>query len=254
MQQSNLYVIVFSAVLTIVLGGLLSLANQGLKPMQEKSIELDTKKKILSSVTDLRRKKGNEVLSMYEETIASSVVDIEGNAIEQNEKGEPIVAEDVNIEKNFKKPVEERSLPVFIYHSPGNRDDVEAYIFPLYGKGLWGPIYGFIALDTDLNTVKGISLDHDAETPGLGARITSNEIQERYIGKEVFDDSGNLISVSMLKGENNSAEALDVHHIDGMSGATITGKGVNAMLLNYLGYYQNFIEKMKPASNKMASL
>ena len=79
MQQSNTYVIVFSAVLTIVLGGLLSLANQGLKPMQQKSVELDTKKKILGSVTDLQKKKGQEVLDLYGQTIESSVVDINGN-------------------------------------------------------------------------------------------------------------------------------------------------------------------------------
>ncbi len=254
MQQSNTYVIIFSAVLTIVLGGLLSLANQGLKPMQLKSIELDTKKKILGSVTDLQRKKGNEVLSMYEQTIASAVVDIEGNPIETDEKGAALAAEDVDITRNFKKPVEQRQFPVFIYHAPGNEEEVEAYILPVIGKGLWGPIYGFVALDTDLNTIKGISLDHDKETPGLGARITGKDVQERYIGKKIFDESGELVSVSMLKGENNTAQALDAHHIDGMSGATITGKGVNAMLLDYLGHYRKFIEKKGSAANKVASL
>ena len=254
MQQSNLYIIVFSAVLTIVLGGLLSLTNQGLKPMQQRSIELDTKKKILSSVTDLGKKKGQEVLDLYKETIESSVYDIEGNIVETDEKGAPIVAENVNIAKNFKLPAEQREYPVFIYHAPGNNEAVEAYILPVFGKGLWGPIYGFVALDTDLNTIKGISLDHDKETPGLGARITGNDVQERYVGKKIFDNSGNLVSVSMLKGENNTSEALDSHHIDGMSGATITGKGVNDMLQNYFGHYQKFIEKKGSTINKVASL
>ena len=253
MQQSNTYVIIFSAVLTIVLGGLLSLANQGLKPRQQKSVELDTKKKILGSVTDLKGKKGNDVLALYEQTISSMVVDIKGEPVEKDEKGADLLAENVNIAKNFKKPAEERQYPVFVYHAPGNVDQVEAYIFPLFGKGLWGPIYGFLALDTDLNTIKGISLDHDKETPGLGARITSADIQARYIGKKIFDDAGELISVSMLKGESNSAAALDDHHIDGMSGATITGKGVNSMLFDYLGYYQSFISSIS-SSNKVASL
>ena len=254
MQQSNLYVIVFSAILTIILGGLLSLANQGLKPMQQKSVELDTKKKILGSVTDLKGKKGNEVLSMYEQTISSSVVDIEGNPISKDEKGDELAAEDVDIAKNFKKDAADRQYPVFIYHEPGDPTGVEAYILPVFGKGLWGPIYGFVALDTDLNTIKGISLDHDKETPGLGARITGSDVQDRYIGKKIFDDDGDLMSVSMLKGENNSAEALDEHHIDGMSGATITGKGVNDMLLNYLGHYQKFIEKKSNSTSDVASL
>lgn len=254
MQQSNTYVIVFSAILTIVLGGLLSLANQGLKPMQDKSVELDTKKKILGSVTDLKGKKGNEVLSLYDQSISSTVVDLEGQPVEKDEKGGEIVAEDVSIAKNFKKPADQRHYPVFVFHAAGNEDQVEAYILPVFGKGLWGPIYGFVALDTDLNTIKGISLDHDKETPGLGARITSKEVMERYIGKKIFDEAGGLVSVSMLKGENNSAEARDEHHIDGMSGATITGKGVNAMLMDYLGYYQRFLEKKSGASNTITSL
>ena len=254
MQQSNTYIIIFSAVLTIVLGGLLSLANQGLKPMQQRSIELDTKKKILGSVTDIGKKKGQEVLDFYGESISSSVVDIEGNLIEKNEKGEPIVAEDVNIVKNFKKPVEERQFPVYVYHAAGNPEAIEAYILPVYGKGLWGPIYGFVALDTDLNTIKGMALDHDKETPGLGARITEKAVQERYVGKKIFGDAGELIAVSMLKGENNPPEALDDHHIDGMSGATITANGVNDMLIEYLGHYKMFIEKKGSESSVTASL
>ncbi len=254
MQRSNTYVIVFSAILTIVLGGLLSLANQGLKPMQQRSVELDNKKKILGSVTDLTGKKGKEILQLYDETIESYVVDIEGNKVEKDEKGNPIVAENVNIAKMSKLPPEKRLYPVFCYHSPGNEDDIQAYILPMYGKGLWGAIFGYIALETDMNTIKGISLDHESETPGLGARITSKEVQNRYIGKKIFDDAGTLVSVTMLKGERHPASQLDDHHIDGMSGATLTGNGVNAMIMDYLGYYLKFIEKNRGAANKTASL
>ena len=254
MQQSNTYVIVFSAVLTIVLGGLLSLANQGLKPMQQKSIELDTKKKILGAVTDLKGIKGNEILKLYGETIESIVVDVDGNPIEKDEKGADIEAEKVDIAKNFKKDSGERMYPVFIFHKAGDLGAIEAYIFPVYGKGLWGPIWGFIALETDLNTIKGTSFDHKTETPGLGARITSTEIRNRYNGKKVFDDSGNLVSISMLKGENNSPNVLDDHHIDGLSGATLTANGVNDMLENYFKYYQSYINKSKSATEKVALL
>lgn len=254
MQQSNTYIIVFSAVLTIILGGLLSLANQGLKPMQQKSIELDTKKKILGAVTDLQDKKGDEILELYNSSIESIVVDINGGLIEKNEKGGDIVAENVNIAKNFKKNPEERMYPVFKFHKPGDKDAIEAYIFPVYGKGLWGPIWGFIALETDLSTIKGTSFDHKTETPGLGARITSTEIRERYNGKKVFDDSNSLISISMLKGENNASSALDDHHIDGLSGATLTANGVNDMLENYFKYYESYINKSKSATKKVALL
>ncbi len=254
MRQSNTYVIVFSAILTIVLGGLLSLANQGLKPMQQKSIELDTKKKILSAVTDLKGKKGDEILDLYSQTIESIVVNLDGEPIEKDEKGGDIVAENVNIAKNFKKVPEERAYPVFKFHKAGDKESIEAYILPVYGKGLWGPIWGFIALETDLNTIKGTSFDHKTETPGLGARITTTEVRNRYNGKKVFDNNGNLISIFMLKGENHPTKALDEHHIDGMSGATLTGNGVNEMLENYFKYYQGYINKSKNATQKVALL
>ena len=254
MQQSNTYVIVFSAILTIVLGGLLSLANQGLKPMQQKSVELDTKKKILSAVTDLKGVKGNDILALYGETIESIVVDLDGEVVDKDEKNLDIVAEKVDIAKNFKKVPEDRLYPVFKYHKPGDKDAIEAYIFPVYGKGLWGPIWGFIALETDLNTVKGTSFDHKSETPGLGSRITSTEVRNRYNGKKVFDDSGNLVSISMLKGENNLPNVLDDHHIDGLSGATLTAYGVNDMLDSYFKYYQGYINKLKNTTEKVALL
>lgn len=254
MQQSNTYIIVFSAVLTIILGGLLSLANQGLKPMQQKSVELDTKKKILGAVSDLSGKKANEVLELYGESIESIVVNIDGELIEKDEKGAVLIAENVDIAKNFKKAPEDRYYPVFKYHKVGNKDDVESYIFPIYGRGLWGPIWGFIAMETDLNTIKGTSFDHKTETPGLGARITSVEVRNRYNGKKVFDESGKLVSISMLKGEKNSAKVLDEHHIDGMSGATLTANGMNDMLESYFKYYQGYINKSKSTTDKVALL
>ncbi len=254
MQQSNTYIIVFSAILTIVLGGMLSVANQGLKPRQQKSIELDTKKKILSAVTNLQDKKGNEIIDLYGQSIESIVVNVNGDRIEKDEKGNDIIAENINVAKNFKKDPEDRLYPVFKFHKAGDKDAIEAYIFPVYGKGLWGPIWGFIALETDLNTIKGTSFDHKTETPGLGARITSTEIRDRYNGKKVFDDGGNLVSIMMLKGENNPQSALDSHHIDGLSGATLTANGVNDMLENYFKHYQGYINKSKNATKKVALL
>jgi len=251
-QQSNLYIIVFSAIITIVLGGLLAMANQLLKPRQQRSVELDTKKQILSAVVDIQGVKGKELLDMYQNTIEGIVVDINGDVVEKTEQGDPATAEDIDVGKNYKKVPENRLYPIFKYHEAGAPEDVKAYILPVYGKGLWGDIWGFVALDTDINTMKGASFAHDSETPGLGARITSGEIQDRYEGKKIYDANGNLISVSMLKGESNPSELLDEHHIDGMSGATITANGVNDMLKNYFGYYSAFFKKASSNSRKMA--
>lgn len=245
-RQSNTYIIVFTAIMTIIVGGLLSLASQGLAPAQKRSIELDTKGAILSSVMDrekLAKMKPKEVLAMYDERISSLVVDYNGNLVEKDEKGMPVVAEKVDILKNYKKDPKDRLYPVFRYMDEKDPNKVDAYIIPLYGSGLWDKIWGYVALDDNLEKIEGVSFDHKQETPGLGARIATPEIQSRYVGKEIYDESGNLVSVTMVKGEGHTG--LDSHHVDGMSGATLTGKGVTAMLKNYLTYYQSYFKKLK---------
>jgi len=245
-QKSNLYIIIFSASLTIILGGLLSLTAVGLKPIQKIQVELDTKKQILRAVMDIRGQE--DILSLYDRRTESLVVNINGEVVEKNEEGEPIIAENVNIARQFKKPPEERLYPVFKFMSKENPGQVEAYIFPMYGNGLWNNIWAFLALETDLNTIKGVSFDHVGETPGLGARITSPEIQNRYIGKEIFNDQGELVSVDMRKGERGDPSLFGEHEVDGLSGATLTAKGVNNMLENYFKYYLPYLEKLRTKS------
>ncbi|MEQ8903933.1 NADH:ubiquinone reductase (Na(+)-transporting) subunit C [Ekhidna sp.] len=242
MRQSNLYVILFAIGLTVVFGGALSLTSVGLKPLQDKQVELDTKKKILGAVMDISKiEDPNEILRIYSEKVKAIVVDINGNEVTTDEKGNPIVAEKVNIQKNSKFDPQERVYPVFMFSENGQ--DVNAYIFPTFGSGLWDWISSYVAFGPDLNTVKGIAFDHKSETPGLGARITEATVQNRYIGKEIYNDQGELVSITMVKGEGN--DGLTEHEVDGLSGATMTAKGVNAMLEKYLECYAAFIEKTK---------
>ena len=253
MQRSNTYIVIFSLVLTIFLGGLLSLASVGLRPAQKKAEELSTKRQILSAVMEVDP--NANVLPIFAERITSIVVDSKGNVVEQDQEGNPIDdASKVDIEKQYKLPPDERIYPVFMFHEKGNPDNVTGYIFAFYGNGLWDNIWGYVALDTDMNTVEGAVFDHKGETPGLGARITDQQVQARFKGKKIFNDEGDLVSVSMLKGENNPPAALDEHNVNGMSGATITGKGVNRMLQNYFGYYLPYIEKLKENNKKVARL
>lgn len=249
MQQSNTYIILFAIGLTVVFGGALALTSQGLKPLQDKQVELDTKKKILGAVMDISSiKEPNEILETYNAKVKSIVVDYNGNIVETDPKGNPAVAEKVNIQKNSKLDPQERMYPVFMFSESG--DGVDAYIFPTFGSGLWDWISSYIALEGDLTTVKGIAFDHKAETPGLGARITEKTVQDRYIGKQIFNGQGELESITMVKGEGNTG--LGDHQVDGMSGATMTAKGVNNMLEVYMECYSAFIEKSK--SQKTASL
>ncbi|PSL05666.1 NADH:ubiquinone reductase (Na(+)-transporting) subunit C [Cecembia rubra] len=251
MQQSNAYIITFSVILTVVLGLLLSGTSQVLAPIQKKAVELDTKKQILGAVLDasqLRNMKADEILAYYDNRISSKVVDIEGNLLEKDSDGNPIIAENVNVAKNYKMAPEKRQYPIFVFHKEGNPDAVEAYIVQVYGAGLWDEIWGFLALDTDLNTIAGVTFGHKGETPGLGARITEGAVQNRFQGKQIFDDSGNFQSVAMQKGEGKDYSS-ELHKVDGLSGATITANGVNAMLNNYLRFYKAYFDKLKASKS-----
>ena len=197
---------------------------------------------------DISTLSSDEVLELYNKKMSSVVLDISGNEVLASD-GEKLIAEEINIQKNYKIEKNDRDYPVFMFSDDGNT--IDYYIFPMFGNGLWDWISGFVALDKDLNKVVGVAFDHKAETPGLGARISSNEIQDRYKGKEIFDGLGNLVSVRMLKKENNSE--LNIHEVDGMSGATITANGLNDMLKNYLDCYLPFIIKNKKNNQTLIS-
>ena len=130
-------------------------------------------------------------------------------------------------------------MPLYI----SNIDGSEKYIIPLRGTGLWGPIWGYISLDNDMNTVYGAVFDHKAETPGLGAEINRDFFEKPFNGKRIFDLEGDFVSIAVVKG---GAKENDYHGVDGISGGTITSDGVTAMLKErldkYLPYFEN---KMK---------
>lgn len=227
---------------------MLSLASVGLKPAQDEQVELDTKKKILGAVMDISTiEDPKKILEIYNKRIQSVIVNLDGEVVTQDQKGNPIVAEKVSIQKNYRFSREERLYPVFKFIDESDTSKVNAYIFPMFGKGLWDWISGYMAIDSDLNTIRGIAFDHKQETPGLGARITDNVVQGRYVGKKIYNEQGELVSVSMVKGEGHAG--LTEHQVDGLSGATMTGKGVNQMLEQYLECYQSYITKVKSEKN-----
>jgi Na+-transporting NADH:ubiquinone oxidoreductase subunit C len=241
-RQSNGYIIFYAALLTVVCGGLLAFASQALKPAQDANVELARKASILSTVMVLEE--GANVNQIYDTRIREIVLDFNGNKV--NKK-----ASDVNIGAEYRKKPEERLLPVYEFLSATDSTKVENAVVPVFGFGLWNTISGYIALEADFNTIKGVNYAHVGETPGLGARISSNDIQDRYKGKKIFD-GGELVSVVMQKGEGLDYSS-DPHKVDGMSGATLTAKGVNNMLKEYFGCYEKYLNAAKSA-NQQASL
>ncbi|NJM26283.1 MAG: NADH:ubiquinone reductase (Na(+)-transporting) subunit C [Bacteroidia bacterium] len=260
MRQSNGYIIFFTVILTIVVGGILAGASIVLGPAQKKSIELETKTQILSAVRTLVEvKQGDDILAIYKNRISSTVVDYNGNEVTKDEKGNKIMAENVDVLKNYKKKPEDRIYPVFKLRSSADTSKIEAYVLPVYGNGLWDKIWGYVAIGSDLETIVGASFDHKAETPGLGQRIATQEIQDRFVGKKIVDEKGQIVSVEMTKGEHGGGQASmdyykdDPHHVDGMSGATLTGKGLNAMLKQYLQSYKNYFDLVKRDGKSVAT-
>ena len=217
-------------------GGLLAFAAEGLKEKQQFNIDMEQKKNILATVITVEE--GIDINDLYSKRVKAFVVDFQG------EVKAGMQPKDVNLAAEYKKSPDQRLLPVYEFKNETDSSKTDYVVLPVYGYGLWNSIWGFVALKADFNTIQGVKFAHAGETPGLGARIeTDEEVQERYKGKTIFDKD-KLVSVTMMKGEGNDY-SKNPHRVDGMSGATLTAKGVNNMLLDYFQAYQNYMKKNK---------
>lgn len=235
MRQSNGYIIFFATILAVVCAGMLVGANLLLKDRQKANVELEQKKNILSTVMELADTANIE--EVYRQKIKGYVVNHQG------EVQQGMAPDQVVIASEFRKPIEQRMLPVYEFRNEQDTTKVEYAVFPVFGRGLWDAIWGFVALESDMNTVKGVKFEHKGETPGLGARITEDEVQGRYRGKEIYQGD-EIIAVTMMKGEGLDWSG-NKHRVDGLSGATLTAVGVNDMLKEYLVAYEGYINKLK---------
>jgi len=234
--QSNTYTFIYAAIMVIVVAALLSIAAMSLKPMQDKNVEVEKKKSILSSVSlgqdaDEKPNKNEYIEELYDKYIVNSyIVNSKGEKVEGN-------AFTVDLKKELAKSENERNLPVFVSKQD---DGTKNVILPVRGKGLWGPVWGYIALKDDYNTVVGATFDHKSETPGLGAEINTDAFEQQFKGKKLFNEQGKFVSIDVVKG---GAPEGDIHGVDAISGGTITSNGVDAMLENGLGSYVSYFKK-----------
>jgi len=133
----------------------------------------------------------------------------------------------------------EFNIPLLVSELNG----AKTYIIPLRGAGLWGPIWGNIAVQDNFSTVIGVTFGHKGETPGLGAEIDTKDFQAQFVGKEIFEN-GKFQSIRVVKGGIvNLSENMKIHGVDAISGGTITSDAVSAMLINCLENYVPFITK-----------
>lgn len=230
-RNGNAYTFIYASVMVIVVAAILSFTAITLKPLQKRNIEVEKKKNILTSINiNVETDKAEEV---YGKTITSAyVINSKGEVVE----GDAFI---VDLKKEQAKPLDQRILPVY---EADLGEEGTKYVIPLRGSGLWGPIWGYIALNSNLNTIYGATFDHQGETPGLGAEIVTPAFQEVFKGKSIFNNNGEFVSLVVAKaGENAPAE----HKVDGVSGGTITSKGLQQMLYDDLSSYVEFFNKKK---------
>lgn len=232
-KQSNSYTIIYSAILVIVVGVSLSLVYQMLKPKQDENIANDKKRQILAAVL-ISPNENENVVQLYDKYIINSYI--------INSKGEKIKTAispfDINVANEIKRAEGERDLPVFVCKT--DNDELK-YIIPVYGAGLWGPIWGYIAFNSNGKTIYGAYFAHQGETPGLGAEIENSEFQRQFIGKSIYDEE----QFQPIKIVKIGQEPNDKEFVHAISGGTITSQGVEKMLKNSLLPYDNFLKNLK---------
>jgi Na+-transporting NADH:ubiquinone oxidoreductase subunit C len=235
--HSNSYTFLYAIGISILTAVILAFAAEGLKPMQDANIKLDNKTSILRAVkiysTDRK-----ELETTYDTKVREIVVNAAGEEI----TGEKASA--IKLKEQFEKPEAERHLPLFVFTGPDNR---ERYVVPMQGVGLWGPIYGYISLEDDLNTVYGAFFAHKGETPGLGAEIAERFFQDQFPGKKIMDASNNFVSVNVVK-TSAKVDFGPEHRVDGISGGTITSDGTDKMIEDCFKPYLAYFVKIRQAS------
>ena len=219
--NSNSYTIIYASVLVIIVAFLLAFVNSSLRELQGKNVELDTKKQILSA---LNVRDVEDVDAEYNKYVKADMLMQEDGSLKENE-GKFATSYEKEVKENHR-------LHVFVCEVDGN----VKYVIPVYGTGLWGAIWGYVALKADKNTVYGTYFSHASETPGLGAEIASEPFQNEFKDKNVMD--GESIGLSVVKnGKVVNAE----YQVDGISGGTITSVAVDQMLKNCMGQYIEFL-------------
>ncbi len=243
-MYTNGYIFRYAAIMVIIAAAVLSTAAVMLKPFQERNMAIEKMGGILTSanVEVVDKEATIDMFNQY--VVEAIVIDKDGNVVESIKEGskQDGTAFKLNMKKQLylKSKGEDFQMPLFLIE----KDGVQSYVIPLWGSGLWGPLWGNIALKDDLNTVVGVTLDHQGETPGLGAEISRADFMAQFTGKEIFDTDKNLVSVAVVKGGIQSKpEHMWPHGVDAISGGTITCNGVTDMLKDVLECYEPYLKK-----------
>ena len=232
-MQSNAYTLIFTSITTIILGFLLSFVSISLKDTQQINEDIDIMKNILYSLEFSEKDEpwtGEEVKKLFDSSIIQKVVSVDGGVIDD------LLPSEIPSDKM------ETQFPLYIKVV---NNSIDGYAIPISGKGLWSTLYGYLALENDVSTVKGIRFYKHKETPGLGGEVDKDWFTNNYVGKKIIDKNGGLVSIQSIKGQVDSLSPDAYHQVDGISGATMTTKGLNEFLMNDLIKYDSFFQKVR---------
>ena len=237
-KESNSYIFMYSTILVVVAAAVLAVAAVGLRPFQKKNQEIEKMQQLLTAVgIENDVKNAEELYKKY--FVQELTVNKKGEVLStyENEtlKGE-VRPFNVELSKELAKG-EEAMLPIFICNQEGKT----VYVVPVHGKGLYDAIWGNVAIEEDLNTVRGVLFDHKGETPGLGAEITNPAFPAQFKGKKIFENDE--VKLAVVKGQKNEEEKK--YKADAGTGATNTSNGVSNMLKDCLSNYIEYFKTLK---------
>jgi Na+-transporting NADH:ubiquinone oxidoreductase subunit C len=215
-------------VISIVCSSLLTLASTGFKEYQLRNIAIDKQKNILKSVGLLEEDKApfpDTIDKLYTNSIRQMWVDFEGKIVSKQQQSP-------------------NDMPVYLHVKDGT---IQSYIMPVDSRGLWGRISGYLALKKDGTTVSGFTVYNHSETPGLGGEIDKSWFQKNFAGKKILDDQGKFVSVAIAKGRvaEKIPDRRQKNFVDGISGATLTGKFLSAGLKRTLIEYEPLSKRFR---------
>ncbi len=220
-MSSHLKSIVFAAILCVVCSLLLTAANTGLKSFQQRNLEVDRQKNILKAFGLLKEDQvvaASRIQALYMQSVQRVWVDQQGHIQSPDQPSDG-------------------QMPLYLYT---DKDRIKAYVVPIDTRGLWGPIHGYLAIDNDGATIRGFTVYKHSETPGLGGEIESRWFRKNFIGKKIVDANGDFVSIGIAKGavKDQVTPPRRPNFVDGISGATMTGRFLSAGMKKILREYE----------------
>ncbi|MFT4986767.1 MAG: Na+-transporting NADH:ubiquinone oxidoreductase subunit C [Glaciecola sp.] len=259
-KEGSAYTFMFAIILVILVGSTLAFTSMALKDTIKKNVNDKKMMNILSSM-GVESTRANASVEFEKYITDRILLDVDGKVLNTNEGAiDPLNKEDafnLDVKKEYKGKIAKlvqklknnkeelmtevaaagTQYPLFI----GEKDGKQLYIMPMVGTGLWGPIWGYVSVEDDFNTIFGAAFDHKTETPGLGAEIKEPFFEKPFEGLKLYDDGGKYVSITARKGGKIQGNP---HQVDGITGGTITSNGVNEMLYRSILIYTRYFKTL----------